>query len=72
MSAIRKNTLMKKATTKKPGKTRDALEIIDRMIGDDHELRTLVIQAGVNAHIAQLIYEARTAAGMTHCDYNEL
>ena len=53
---------MKKATTKKPGKTRDALEIIDRMIGDDHELRTLVIQAGVNAHIAQRIYEARTAA----------
>ena len=63
---------MKKATTKKPGKTRDALEIIDRMIGDDHELRTLVIQAGVNAHIAQLIYEARTAAGMTQAELAKL
>lgn len=48
------------------------MEIIDRMIGDDRELRTLVIKAGVNAHIAQLIYEARTAAGMTQAELAKL
>ena len=48
---------MKKVLTK-PRKTRDALQIIDRMIGDDHKLRKLIVEAGVNAHIAQLIYDA--------------
>ena len=35
-------------------KTKNALRIIDRMIGDD-ELRRLVEQATINAHVAQLI-----------------
>ena len=63
---------MKEALVKKPGKTRDALEIIDRMIGDDHELRALVVEAGVNAHIAQLIYDARIAAGLTQAELAKL
>lgn len=56
---------MKKILTKKPGKTKDALQIIDRMIGDDVKLSKLIAEAGVNARVAQLIYDARTAAGLT-------
>ena len=63
---------MKKASTNKPRKTRDALQIIDLMIGDDHKLRKLVIEAGVSAHIAQLIYDARTAAGLTQAELARL
>ena len=56
---------MKKASTRQPGGARDALQIVDRMLGDDRELRALVVEAGVSAHIAQLVYDARTAAGLT-------
>ena len=67
---------MKKASTKQPGRTpgrtRDALQIIDRMIGDDNELGALVAEAGVSGHIAQLIYDARTAAGLTQAELARL
>ena len=66
------STPMKKVSTNKPKKTRDALQIIDHMIGDDPELRKLVIEAGVNAHIAQLIYDARTRAGLTQAQLAKL
>lgn len=46
-------------------KTRNALKIIDTMIGDDDDLRALVDEARVNAEVAQLIYDARTKAGLT-------
>ena len=51
---------------KKP--TSDAMEIIDRMIGDDAETRELYEQAKVNVHIAQLIYDARTEAGLSQTE----
>ena len=63
---------MKKASTKQLGKTIDALQIIDRMIGVDNELGALVAEAGVSAHIAQLIYDARTAAGLTQAELARL
>lgn len=46
-------------------KTTDALKILDRITGDDAELRELIQQETVNVHVARLIYEARTHAGMT-------
>jgi ribosome-binding protein aMBF1 (putative translation factor) len=46
-------------------KTSDAIKIIDQMIGDDEELRELCEQATINAHVAQLIYDARTEAGLS-------
>ena len=49
-------------------KTKDALKIIDRMIGYDHELCNLVEEATLNAHVAQLIYDARTAANLTQTE----
>jgi DNA-binding XRE family transcriptional regulator len=53
-------------------KTTDALKIIDRMIGDDIELRAIVDEERANAEIAQLIYDARTHAGLTQKGLAEL
>ena len=46
-------------------KTKDALKIIDKMTRTDRDLQEMVAQASVNAEVAQLIYEARTKAGLT-------
>ena len=56
---------MKKAEVKKPAKTSDAVEILDRMMGKDPEMRRLVEEARINAVVAQLIYDARNKAGLT-------
>jgi DNA-binding XRE family transcriptional regulator len=49
----------------KTHKTSDALKIIERMIGDDAELRAMIDEARAGAAIAQLIYDARNRAGFT-------
>ena len=46
-------------------KTRDANEILDRLTGDDPELREMIAEESVNAQVARMIYEARSAAGLT-------
>lgn len=46
-------------------KTSDALKILDQMIGDDAEMQELIAEERVNAQVAHMIYEARTAAGLT-------
>ncbi len=46
-------------------KTNDALKIIAKMNRNDSELQEMVITASINAEVAQLIYEARTQAGLT-------
>src|SRR6266536_3963804 len=56
---------MKKAEVKKPAKISDAVEILDRMMGKDPEMRRLVEEARINAVVAQLIYDARNKAGLT-------
>jgi len=45
--------------------TTDALKILDRMIGDDADLRQMIAEETLKAQIARMIYEARTAAGLT-------
>lgn len=52
--------------SKKP--TSDAMEIIERMIGNDAETRELYEQAKVNVHVAQLIYDARTEAELSQTE----
>ena len=39
--------------------------MIDDFIGEDEELREMVRQEVLNAEIGQLIYDARTKAGLT-------
>ena len=46
-------------------KTKDALKILDRKIGRDRTMRRLIEAERVNADIAQMIYDARTQAGLT-------
>jgi len=46
-------------------KTSDALKIIDGLTADDFEMENLIREASLNAIVAQLIYEARTARGLT-------
>ena len=46
-------------------KTRRATEILERLTGDDPELREMIAEETVNSKVAQIIYEARTVAGLT-------
>ncbi|MFO1500655.1 MAG: XRE family transcriptional regulator [Verrucomicrobiota bacterium] len=46
-------------------KTTDAVKILDRMIGDDDNLRQDANEALINAKVAQLIYDVRTNAKLT-------
>lgn len=52
-------------------KTNDGMKIIDSMIGDDTELQEMCEQASLNAHVAQLIYDARKSAGLSQKDLAE-
>ena len=53
-------------------KTKDALKILERVTGDDARLRKLIEEETFNAHVARLIYEARTEAGLTQQQLAEL
>jgi len=53
-------------------KTNDAIEIIDKLTSSDPELEALVEEAYINAQLAQLIYSARTKAGLTQQQLAEL
>jgi ribosome-binding protein aMBF1 (putative translation factor) len=53
---------------KNPPNTRrrsDGLRILERVTGRDAQLRKDIAEANVNFRMAQLIYDARTAAGLT-------
>ncbi len=52
-------------------KTTDALVILDRMAGDSLELHRLTEEARINAAVAQLIYAARTRAGLSQAQLAE-
>jgi transcriptional regulator with XRE-family HTH domain len=41
------------------------LQILERVTGRDAQLRKDIAEANVNFRVAQLIYDARTAAGLT-------
>ena len=53
-------------------KTTDALDILRRREADDPELRAMIDEEILNAEIAQLIYDARTAAGLTQKELADL
>jgi ribosome-binding protein aMBF1 (putative translation factor) len=53
-------------------KTKDALDIIDALTGNDPELRELIAEETINAHVARMVYEARTKAGLTQQELAEL
>lgn len=53
-------------------RTKDSIKIIDRMTGDDAELRDMIAEETVNVQVARMIYEARTAASLSQQDLAEL
>ena len=53
-------------------RTRDAMKIIDRMVGDDAELKELIADARVSSQIAQMVHDARTSAGLTQKELADL
>jgi hypothetical protein len=46
-------------------KTSDAIKIIEKMNSADTELQQMLAIASINAEVAQLVYKARTQAGLT-------
>jgi ribosome-binding protein aMBF1 (putative translation factor) len=52
-------------------RTSNAVAILDRMPGKNPELRRLTEEARINAAVAQLIYSARTKAGLSQADLAE-
>ena len=60
--------MKKKAMTK----TKNALKIIDRITGNDPELKALIEEETINAQVARMIYEARTQAGLTQQELADL
>ena len=56
----------------KARKTTEAVEILDRMIGEDSRLRQLASEAVVNAEVAQLIHDVRSKAKLTQKQLAEL
>lgn len=53
-------------------RTRDALEILDHVTGDDEKLRGLIEDETLNARVAMMICEARTLAGLTQAQLAKL
>jgi DNA-binding XRE family transcriptional regulator len=56
----------------KTRKTTDAVEILDRMMGEDGHLRQLANEAVINAEVAQLIHDVRSKAKLTQKQLAEL
>src|SRR5215510_2473127 len=61
-SKTRSGIRMKKKTM---AKTKNALKILERITGDDLELRELIEEEAINAQVARMLYEARTQASLT-------
>lgn len=53
-------------------KTKDATKIIDKMIGRDPEMQEMIEREMVNAQVARMIHDARTAAKLTQAQLAKL
>lgn len=53
------------ANVKKRSKGTPARRVLDRLIGDDRKLRARIDEQKLNVRVAEMIYEAREAAGLT-------
>src|ERR1039457_6298935 len=53
-------------------RTKDALKILERMTGRSARIREGIANARINLEVAQMIYDARTKAGMSQRELAEL
>ena len=56
---------MKREKTPRRRKTKDAGAILDRLVGKDRKLRRQIEVETLSMMVAQMIYDARAAAGLT-------
>ena len=56
----------------KKKRTTDAVEIMNRMFGNDPARRSRIENYKLNMHVAQLIYDARDDAGLTQKQLAEM
>jgi ribosome-binding protein aMBF1 (putative translation factor) len=61
---------MRRAMAEK--KTSNALELLDRMVGDDSDLRAMIAEERVNAQVAREIHELRMSRGLSQKQLAEL
>ena len=50
------------------GATTNAVKILDQMVGADSEMRAMLEEERANLRVARMVYEARTAAGLTQAE----
>jgi ribosome-binding protein aMBF1 (putative translation factor) len=60
------------AEFEKREKVSDAEKILDRMVGDDPKLRAHIEEQRINLRIAEMIFQAREAAGLTQVQLAEM
>jgi ribosome-binding protein aMBF1 (putative translation factor) len=53
-------------------KTKNTLKTIDRIVGQNNELRDLIAEETINVRIARMIYDARSKAGLTQKELAKL
>ncbi|MDP8982169.1 MAG: XRE family transcriptional regulator [Acidobacteriota bacterium] len=53
-------------------KTRDALKLLERVTGNSAELKAGIAAASINLQVAQMIFQARTRAGLSQKQLAEL
>ena len=63
---------MSRTTRRRTRKVSAASEVLDRITGKDAELRESIRREKVNVVVAEMIYEARTAAGLSQTDLAKL
>jgi ribosome-binding protein aMBF1 (putative translation factor) len=69
---IPKATRIRRRRRTAMARTRDAMRILEGVTGDDSSARQNVANARVNLEVAQMIYDARTKAGLTQRGLAEL
>ena len=53
-------------------KSRDAVEILDRLTGHDRALRRRIVRERINAEVALMIHDARTKSGLSQRELADL
>ena len=48
------------------------MKIIDKMVGEDAELKQLIADARVSSQVAQMVYNARMSAGLSQQELADL
>jgi ribosome-binding protein aMBF1 (putative translation factor) len=49
-------------------RTKDALKILEKVTGDNEAVKAGIAQAKINFEVAQMIYDARTKAGLSQSE----